>query len=150
LKPLLIILLYSLIFFSAISAQNIHKCSNYYYSIASEQYQEGNTRAALKNYYKQKYFYPGCPDSERALYNTIKIYHGMIVESARREHFDDFRSLIIEFSSVSDDSAMTADVASWWAEVRKIEKDTTLTTFVFWEMVGFISMFVIYFTLSAS
>ncbi len=74
----------------------------------------------------------------------------MIVESARREHFDDFRSLIIEFSSVSDDSAMTADVASWWAEVRKIEKDTTLTTFVFWEMVGFISMFVIYFTLSAS
>ena len=149
-KPILFIHFYSLICFSAISAQDIHKCNSYYYSIASEQYQEGNTGAALKNYYKQKYFYPGCPDSEKALYNTIKIYHGMIVESARTEHFDDFRSFIIEFSSVSDDSSMTADVAAWWTEVRKIEKETTLTTPVFWEMVGLISIFVIYFTISAN
>ena len=149
-KTLLFILLYSLICFSAVSAQDIHKCGSYYYSLALEQYQEGNTRAALKNYSKQKYFYPGCPDSEKALYNTIKIYHGMIVESARTEHFDDFRSFIIEFSSISDDSTMTADVAAWWTEVRKIEKETTLTTLVFWEMVGFISMFVIYFTISGS
>ena len=72
----------------------------------------------------------------------------MIIKSARTEHFDDFRSLIIEFSSVSDDSAMTADVAGWWTEVKKIEKETTLTTVVFWEMVGFISLFVLYFTIS--
>ena len=74
----------------------------------------------------------------------------MITESARTEHFDDFRSLIIEFSSVSDDSTMTADVAAWWTEVRKIEKETTLTTAVFWEMVGFISLFVLYFTIAGS
>ena len=149
-KPLLFILLYLLNCFSPISAQDIHKCSSYYYSIATENYNEGNTRAALKNYYKQKYFYPGCPDSEKALYNTIKIYHEMITESARTEHFDDFRSLIIEFSSLSDDSAMTSNVAEWWTDVRKIERETTLTTPVFWEMVGFISMFVIYFTISGS
>jgi len=150
LKPLLFILLYSLIFFSAISGQNSHKCSSYYYSIASDYNQKGNTRAALKNYYKQKYFYPGCPDSEKALYETVKIYYGMIVESPRTELFDDFRSYIIEFSSVSDDSLMTADVAVWWTEVRNIEKKTTLTTPVFWEMVGFISMYVIYITISGS
>ena len=149
-KSFLFILLHSLIWFSAISAQDIHKCSSYYYTIASEYNKEGNTKAALKNYYKQKYFYPGCPDSEKALYNTIKIYHGMIVESARTEHFDDFRSFIIEFSSASDDSAMTADVAAWWTEVRTIEKKTTLTTPVFWEMVGFFSMFIIYITISGS
>jgi len=150
LKPLLFIFFYSLICFSGISAQDIHKCSGYYYNIASEQYQAGEKRAALKNFYKQKYFYPGCPDSEKALYNTIKIYHEMIVESARTEHFADFRSFIIEFSSISDDSAMTADVAAWWTEIRRIEKETTLTTAVFWEMVGFISLIVIYFTISAN
>ena len=45
---------------------------------------------------------------------------------------------------------MTSNVAAWWTDVRKIEKETTLTTPVFWEMVGFISMFVIYFTISGS
>jgi len=150
LKTLLFILLYILISTSFISAQEIHKCSSYYYSIASEQYKAGNASAALKNFAKQKYFYPGCPDSEKALYNTIKIYHEMIVVTARIEHFDDFRSYIIEFSSLSDDSVMTADVAAWWTEVKRIEKETTLTTPVFWEMVGFIALFVIYFTISAN
>ena len=147
-KPLLSIFFYSLICLSDVSAQERHKCSSYYFILGSEQYQGGNRAAALKNYYKQKYFYPGCPDSEKALYNTIKIYHEMIVESARTEHFDDFRSLIFEFSSVSDDSAMTANVAAWWTEVRKIEKETTLTTTVFWEMVGFMALFVLYFTIA--
>lgn len=150
LKPLLLILLYPLIYASSISAQEIHKCSDYYFIIASEQYRAGNTSAALRNFAKQKYFYPGCPDSEKALFNTIKIYHEMIVETARIEHFDDFRSLIIEFSSLSDDSVMTADVAAWWTEVRQIEKETTLTTPVFWEMVGFISLLIVYFTVSAN
>ena len=149
-KPIHFISVYFLICCSALSAQDNLKCNSYYYIVASEQYQEGNTKAALNNYYKQKYYYPGCPDSEKALYSTIKIYHEMITEYPRTEHFDDFRSLIIEFSSVSDDSAMTADIAAWWTDVRKIEKETTLTTTVFWEMVGFISLFVLYFTINGS
>ncbi len=126
----------------------MQKCNSYYFTLASEQYRDGETKAALKNYYKQKYYYPGCPDSEKALYSTIKIYHEMIRGNARINYFDDFRSLIIEFSDISDDSIMTADVAVWWTEVKKIEKETTLTTPVFWEMVGFMALFVIYFTVA--
>ncbi len=62
------------------------------------------------------------------------------------EHTAEARSLIFEFSELSDDSTMIADVKSWWMDIQQKEKDVTLTATVFWTIVGSIALVVLYFT----
>lgn len=66
------------------------------------------------------------------------------------EHTAEARSLVIEFSEISDDSTMIADVKSWWFDIQTKEKEITLTATVFWTIVGSIALVVLYFTAAGS
>ena len=137
-----------IIAFSASFAQKRLKCPDYYISIAAEYHAEGDIQSALSNYYKQRKYYPGCPASEYALYKSIEIYHEKIVESTQFEDINIARSMVIEFSNLSDDSTMITDVKEWWGEILQIERETTMTAAVFWQITGSIILFVLYFTIA--
>lgn len=72
------------------------------------------------------------------------------MNSNRVEQSNEARSLVIEFSEISDDSTMIADVKSWWNDIQKKETEVTLTATVFWGIVGSIALIVLYFTAAGS
>lgn len=130
------------------SAQERINCDDYYLSVATDHHRRGDITAALTNYYKQKRYYPNCPESEIALYKTIEIYHNKIMIDGRVGYVPKTRALVIEFSEASDDSTMIADVKIWWTEIQQKEKEITLTAPIFWQIVGSAALFVIYFTVA--
>ena len=134
--------------FSVSFAQERLNCPGYYISIATGYHAEGEIQSALSNYYKQRKYYPDCPDSEYALYKSIEIYHEKIVESTRFEDINIARSMVIEFSNLSDDSTMITDVKKWWGEIQRIERETTMTAAVFWEITGSVILLILYFTVA--
>ena len=131
-------------------AQERLKCDDYYLSVGSDFQAVDDNSAALSYYFKQRKYYPGCPETETALYNSIEIYHEKIMKSKGVEHTAEARSLIIEFSEISDDSTMIADVKSWWLDIQTKEKEVTLTATIFWEIVGSAALLVLYFTVEGS
>ena len=131
-------------------AQERLNCSDYYLTVGSDYQASGDQISALSYYFKQKKYYPGCPETEKALYKSIEIYHEKIMSSNGVEHTNEARSLVIEFSDISDDSTMIADVKSWWDDIQKKEREVTLTAAVFWEIVGSIALIVLYFTVAGS
>ena len=134
--------------FSASFAQKRLNCPDYYISIATEYHAAGELQAALSNYYKQRKYFPDCPDSEYALYKSIEIYHDKIVESTQYEDINIARSMVIKFSELSDDSVMIEEVKEWWGEIQQIENETTMTAAVFWEITGSVILLVLYFTIA--
>ena len=134
--------------FSVSFAQKRLNCPDYYISIATGYHAEGEIQSALSNYYKQRKYYPDCPDSKYALYKSIEIYHEKIVESTQFEDINIARSMVIEFSNLSDDSTMITDVKKWWGEIQRIEKETTMTAAVFWEITGSVILLILYFTVA--
>ena len=134
--------------FSVSFAQERLHCPDYYISIATGYHAEGDIKSALSNYYKQRKYFPDCPDSEYALYKSIEIYHEKIVESTQFEDINIARSMMIEFSNLSDDSTMITDVKKWWGEIQQIERETTMTAAVFWQITGSIIFLVLYFTVA--
>lgn len=127
-------------------AQERLHCNDYYLSAGNDYKAVDDNSAALSYYFKQRKYYPGCPESEKALYNSIEIYYEKIMRSKGVEHTAKARSLVIEFSEISDDSTMIADVKSWWADIQTKEREVTLTAAVFWEIVGSVVLVVLYFT----
>ena len=127
-------------------AQERLNCNEYYLSVGSDYQAVDDNSAALSYYFKQRKYYPGCPETEIALYNSIEIYHEKIMHSKGAVHTAEARSLVIEFSEISDDSAMIADVKLWWADIEAKEKEVMLTATVFWEIVGSAVLIVLYFT----
>lgn len=145
LKYILLILVILLIMSSNIYAQERLICNDYYLSVGTDYQMAEDNSAALSFYFKQRKYYPGCPESEIALYKSIEIYHGKIMNS-NIGYAAEARSLIIEFSELSDDSTMIADVKSWLADIKEKEEEITLTATVFWTIVGSIALLVVYFT----
>ena len=131
-------------------AQERLHCNDYYLSVGRDYQAAEDNSAALSYYFKQRKYYPGCPGTEIALYKSIEIYHEKIMRSKGVEHTAKARSLVIEFSEISDDSTMIADVKSWWADIEKKEREVTLTAAVFWEIVGSAALVVLYFTLAGN
>jgi len=131
-------------------AQERLNCNDYYLTVGSDYQANGDQSSALSYYFKQKKYYPGCPETEKALYKSIEIYHEKIMRSYGVEHANEARSLVIEFSEISDDSTMIADVKAWWGDIQKKETEVMLTAAVFWEIVGSIALIVLYFTVAGS
>ena len=134
--------------FSASFAQERQNCPDYYISTAAAYHAKGDIKSALSNYYKQRKYYPDCPASEYALYKSIEIYREKIVQSTQFEDINIARAMVIEFSVLSDDSTMITDVKKWWGEIQQIERETTMTAAVFWQITGSIILFVLYFTVA--
>ncbi|MCH8928711.1 MAG: hypothetical protein IIB39_08360 [Candidatus Marinimicrobia bacterium] len=135
---------------SEIYAQERLNCNDYYLTAGRDYQANDDYIAALSFYFKQRKYYPGCPETETALYNSIQIFHEKIMASKGVEHTAEARSLVIEFSEISDDSTMIADVKSWWFDIQTKEKEITLTATVFWTIVGSIALVVLYFTAAGS
>jgi len=131
---------------SEIYAQERLNCNDYYLTVGGEYQEKNDQNAALSYFFKQRKYYPGCPETEIALYKSIEIFHDKIMSSKGVEHTAEARSLIFEFSELSDDSTMIADVKSWWMDIQMKENDVTLTATVFWTIVGSIALVVLYFT----
>lgn len=127
-------------------AQERLNCNDYYLTVGSDYQTNDDQSAALSYYFKQRKYYPGCPESEIALYNSIEIYHEKIMISKGVEYTAEARSLIFEFTELSDDSSMIADVKSWWLDIQRKEKEVTITATVFWTIVGSVALLVLYFT----
>lgn len=131
---------------SNIYAQERLNCNDYYLTVGSDYQAKNDENAALSYFFKQRKYYPGCPETEIALYNSIEIFHDKIMRSNGVEHTAEARALIFEFAELSDDSTMIADVRSWWIDIQRKEKEVTLTATVFWTIVGSVALLVLYFT----
>ena len=139
------------IYIFGITSSNIYsqehlKCNDYYLAVGSDYQAKNDEKSALSYFFKQRKYYPGCPETEIALYNSIEIFHEKIMRSKGVEHTAEARSLIFEFTEISDDSTMIADVKSWWLDIQRKEKEVTLTATVFWAIVGSVALLVVYFT----